>query len=149
MRKLGSTQKDVLSALVRHGSWSYHSGWYWDTFSNTHRHMERLVVAGAATKSFNEDLQYYEYHPTDEGKAAVGEEAVRRGEEAIAIKRLHRKWAKEKLAREIAAKQKNDDEISALLGIRDRLREHLTNFEIEALSNVAARVQPPETTSHR
>lgn len=51
MRKLGSVQRDVLSALRTHGSWSpdLTSGWLWDTPSNTRRIMDSLVRAGYVT----------------------------------------------------------------------------------------------------
>ena len=48
-RKLGATQRDVLSSLIFHEGWStVGGGWLWDTPSNTLRIMESLSRKGAA-----------------------------------------------------------------------------------------------------
>ena len=51
MRKLGVNQQDCLRAIREYGYWiPDHSGWIWDTTSNTTKILESLVKRGLVTK---------------------------------------------------------------------------------------------------
>jgi hypothetical protein len=41
--KLGAVQRSCLEGLKKHGGWCRGCGWYWDTWSNTHRIMDSLA----------------------------------------------------------------------------------------------------------
>lgn len=50
MRKLGTTQENVLRCLKEHKSWHRGGGWYWDTDRNTERVLDSLVKRGLVSK---------------------------------------------------------------------------------------------------
>lgn len=79
MKKLGKTQKDVLDALIRHGSWHRTCGWVWGGINNTERIMRRLVDLGMATlasEDFDDgDVPDAVFRPSVEALMAALEQA--------------------------------------------------------------------------
>lgn len=74
---LGPVQRDVLGALIEHGSWSAGSGWIWTTYGETMRLMRSLEARGLAS-SREETRPVYGtiviFTPTDAGRRAATKE---------------------------------------------------------------------------
>lgn len=70
MRGLGTSQRAVLRALVRHGSWP--GGWIWENDSRTVRVLDSLVRRGLAEHRPVQGTYYGYYTPTDAGRELAG-----------------------------------------------------------------------------
>jgi hypothetical protein len=68
-RPLGPVQRDVLAALVKHGSWP--SAWVWDTTSGTVRVLDTLVKRGLAAHDPEAYGVHGLYTPTSKGREAA------------------------------------------------------------------------------
>ena len=76
LRRFGSTQRDVLTSLVKHKAWSLSCGWLWDTHRGTEKFMENFVRRGLATRHYvpragAPGATYTEYRPTRAAKDIV------------------------------------------------------------------------------